>query len=114
MAALISLRPSFATFRKRIGLETPVEQADGAGGVTRTFSVTATLWGRVTPLRGEDGVVAAARGQVLTHRVVLRYRAGLDTTIRLRVGGRRLAIRAVYDPDERRRLLLCLCEEVRA
>ncbi|MFO1149282.1 MAG: phage head closure protein [Alsobacter sp.] len=114
MPPLDTLRPSLASLRKRIGLETPVEQADGAGGVTRTFSLSATLWGRVTPLRGEDGVVASARGQVLTHRVVLRHRTGLDTTMRLRVGARRLAIRAVYDPDERRRLLVCLCEEVRA
>lgn len=108
------LTMTIAALRRRLVIESAVETPDGAGGVHRSFVVAASVWGRVTPLRASDSVVAAAPGQTLTHRVLMRFRSNMDTTMRLRDGSRRLAIRAVYDPDGRRKLLVCLCEEVRA
>ena len=42
---------------RRLVLEAPVESADGAGGVTRSYSAVATLWAAVEPV--------AARGLLL-------------------------------------------------
>jgi SPP1 family predicted phage head-tail adaptor len=113
MAAQPSLRADIAALRTRLVLETPVETPDGAGGVTRSWIPAATVWGHVTPTRGEDSVVAGAPGQTISHRVALRWRAGLDSSMRLKLGSRRFAIRSVYDPQERRRMLVCLCQEVK-
>ena len=103
--------PAIAQLRRRLTLEQPVEAPDGAGGVTRSFAGAATLWGAVAPLGGDEEVRAGAVGQRVTHRIHLRWRAGLDASMRLRLGARLFLIRAVWDPDERRRRLVCLCEE---
>jgi SPP1 family predicted phage head-tail adaptor len=50
------------------------------------------------------------RGQ-LTHRIWLRARTGVSEGMRFRKGARTFTIRAVRDPDETGRYLVCLCEE---
>lgn len=102
-----------ASLRHRLVLEAPVEADDGAGGRTRHYAAVASLWGRVAPLKGGEDDVADATGQVLTHRVWLRWRAGVDASMRLRFGERILSVRSVTDPGERRRSLVLLCQEVR-
>lgn len=97
--------------RTRLVLEAPAETSDGAGGVIRQFAAAMVLWGHVAVLKGLEARVANVPGQVLSHRVTLRWRSGVDASMRLRLGTRLLAIRAVYDPDERRRTLVCLCQE---
>ncbi len=99
--------------RARLVLEAPSETPDGAGGVTRTFVARSALWARIEPLSAQERLVADSAGQVLTHRITLRWRAGLDAAMRWRSGARLFAIRTVMDPDERRRTLVCLCEEIR-
>ena len=100
------------SLRARLVLEVPAETPDGAGGVRRSFVAAATVWARVETLRGQEGVYAGSPGQALTHRVTMRYRDGVDASMRLRLGSRLLAIRTVFDPQERGRALACLCEEV--
>ncbi|GGH13890.1 tail protein [Alsobacter metallidurans] len=104
---------SIAQFRRRLTLEAPTETPDGAGGVRRTFAAVAQVWGRIDPVGGEDDIRAGALGQSVTHRIALRWRAGVDASRRLRLGTRLFLIRSVWDPDERRRRLVCLCEEVK-
>jgi SPP1 family predicted phage head-tail adaptor len=99
--------------RHRMVIETPVEVADGAGGVRRTWQSSATVWAAVQPLRAADAPPLALPGQTVTHRVTLRWRAGLTTAARLRLGSRVFSLRAVHDPEERQRILVCLAEEAR-
>jgi SPP1 family predicted phage head-tail adaptor len=113
MALQPSLRAEISALRSRLVLESPVETPDGAGGMTRSWAVTATLWGRVQPTGGDDSRVAGAPGQTVSHRVTLRWRAAVNAGMRLKLGARRFAIRAVYDPQERRKMLVCLCDEVK-
>lgn len=98
--------------RARLILEVPSETPDGVGGVLRGFAPAATLWARIETLRGQEAFAAASLGQTLTHRVTLRFHAGLDASMRLRLGARLFAIRAIIDAEERRRVLACLCEEL--
>ena len=99
--------------RRRIVIETPVESADGAGGVRRSWTAAATVWAAVQPLKAVDAPPLALPGQTVTHRVTLRWRAGLTTAARLRLGSRVFALRAVHDPEERGRILVCHAEEVK-
>jgi SPP1 family predicted phage head-tail adaptor len=104
---------SVASFRTRLVLEAPVETPDGAGGVTRAYGPAAMLWARIEPLRGDEEIRAGSLGQAISHRIALRWRAGVDASMRLRQGARVFVIRSAWDPDERRRQIVCLCEEIR-
>lgn len=50
----------------------------------------------------------------VTHRVILRRRAGLKSGMRLTKGARRFAVLSVHDPDESGRILVCHVEEEEA
>lgn len=100
--------------RHRLILEAPSETPDGAGGVVRTWTMLATVWAAIEPVRAEEQVVADRRLGVLTHRIIVRKRGDLTLNHRFRLGSRVFAIRAVRDAEERERFLECLVEEERA
>ena len=64
---------------RRLVLEAPVESADGAGGVTRSYAAVMTLWASVEPVSARGAVVADAPGATVTHRIVMRRRAAITT-----------------------------------
>jgi SPP1 family predicted phage head-tail adaptor len=100
--------------RRRLVLEGPVGTPDGLGGATQAFVTVAAVWGQVEWLSGREDWVRGRPEQVATHRVTLRWRAGVDSGQRLRDGARLYDIRAVADPDGGRRRLVCLVEEISA
>lgn len=106
-------RLGVSAFRDRLVIETRIETPDGAGGVKRDWTPSATIWAAVETLDAEQRFEAGQIGQRLTHRVTLRYRDDLDTTQRFRRAGDVLAIRGVRDPDGHKRRLVCACEELR-
>ena len=99
--------------RARLALEGPVETPDLAGGVLRSWAVVAYVWSDVATLNAQQRLEAEQIGQTVTHRVTLRWRAGLTTKQRLRRGAQIFLIRGVQDPDDRRRRLICNCEEIK-
>jgi SPP1 family predicted phage head-tail adaptor len=99
--------------RHRLTLEAPVEMADGAGGVVRSWSDQGQVWASVEPMGANDAVVADKRIGALTHRVTLRHRSDLTLNHRFRLGMRVFFIRALRDPDELGRFLECLVAEER-
>jgi len=99
--------------RARLMLEGPVETPDQAGGVLRSWTVIAFVWSDVATLNAQQRLEAEQIGQTITHRVTLRWRAGLTTKQRLRRGTQIFLIRGVQDPDDRRRRLICNCEEIK-
>ncbi|NJL50939.1 MAG: phage head closure protein [Blastochloris sp.] len=100
-----------ADLSTRLVIEAPVEAADGAGGVTRSFADAGRVWARLTPLTMDDRVVADCILGVLTHRATVRARSGLTTAHRLKLGPRRFRIRALGEVEAGRFLELLLEEE---
>ena len=96
---------------RRLVLEAPAEIADGAGGVTRTYTTVTTLWAAVRPASARGDVVAAASGATVTHRIILRTRADLTTRHRLRDGTRIFRIVALRDHDGAGRFIEIAAEE---
>jgi SPP1 family predicted phage head-tail adaptor len=47
----------------------------------------------------------------VTHRILLRFRSDVSTAMRLRKAGRIFSLRAIHDPDESERYLVCLASE---
>ncbi|MBI1867714.1 MAG: phage head closure protein [Methylocystis sp.] len=110
----MSALPAVGELRVRAIIEAPVDTPDDSGAMTRTYAPLANVWAHVTALTGEAHFVAARQEQSLTHLVRMRWRADVTSEMRLVVGSRKLLIHSVYDPDERRRLLMCRCEEIKS
>ncbi|MBJ3774821.1 phage head closure protein [Acuticoccus mangrovi] len=105
------MTPRIGELRRRIDIEAAVETADGAGGVSRTYEVVASVFGRVEARRRRETVDDGRAVGVVTHRVTMRRRADVTGGVRLVVDGTRYRVLAVEDEDPQRRFLRCLCEE---
>ncbi|GJE40107.1 head-tail adaptor protein [Methylobacterium persicinum] len=105
-------RPPLGARRRRFVLERPVEQPDGFGGVLRRYVPGPTLWGAIASIGSVVRVSGGRADTLATHRITLRRRPDLTPAMRLSAGPRRFAIRAVTDPDERGRDLVCEVEEL--
>jgi SPP1 family predicted phage head-tail adaptor len=104
------MRTGIGALRDRLVLEQAVRTDDGGGGATLTWETVAEIWGSVRPVSGEERLSADQLAGRLTHRVLIRYRAGVVPAMRLRFGARLLEIVGVLATPRRERLLL-LCQE---
>lgn len=104
--------PGIFARRLRATLEEPVETPDGIGGVARVFVPRVTLWARLEPLRGIERGEAQAAQATVGHRLTIRWRGDVTAAMRFVIEGRIYPVTATYDPDGRRRNLVCLVEEV--
>jgi len=91
---------------RRLVLEEPVESADGAGGVTRTYEAVMTLWASVEPVSARGAVVAEAPGATVTHRIVMRRRTAVTTRHRFVEGPNVYRIVTLRDDATRRFLVI--------
>ena len=96
----------------RLVLEAPVESADGAGGVTRSYGIVATLWAEVTPVSAARALEAERLGARITHRIGIRFSDDITTKHRFRDGERILRIASLRDRDGRKRFLTIEAEEI--
>ena len=96
---------------RRLVLEAPVESADGAGGVSRSFAEVATLWVSVTPVSAARQIEAERLGAKVTHRLHLRFSSDITTRHRFRDGDRIYRIASLRDRDGRKRFLQIEAEE---
>lgn len=98
--------------RHRLALEAPVEIADGAGGVARSYSAVATLWAEVTPVSAALALEAERLGARITHRIGVRFSDDITTKHRFRDGDRIFRIVSLRDRDGRKRFLTIEAEEI--
>lgn len=100
--------------RTRATLETPVDSVDDAGALVRVWQPVALVWAKIAPRRGAESFASGAQESTLTSEVIVRWRPDVASPMRFRIGARALLIRAAFDPDGRRRCLVCACEEFSA
>ena len=91
---------------RRLTLEHPVETADGAGGVTRTYAAVATLWAKLEPMSARNAMIADAPGATITHRITVRMRDGITTRHRFTDGSRTYRVVTIRDDGSRRFLMI--------
>jgi SPP1 family predicted phage head-tail adaptor len=107
----MSATPALGEMRSRVSLERPADAPDDTGALMRVWTEVADLWARIAPLRGAEFFSAGEQETVLAHEVTIRWRPDVAAPMRFRLGSRALYIRAAFDPDARRRTLVCRCEE---
>jgi len=86
---------------RRLVLEAPVETADGAGGVARSYATVTTLWALLEPASARGDVVGDRLGTTVTHRILIRFRPDVTTRHRFRSGARTFRIVAILEHDKR-------------
>lgn len=103
--------PSLGDLRHRLVLESLQRTQDEGGGFEEVWTAVAELSAVVRPLGGSEGVEADRMAGRVTHEITLRYRNGVQPSMRFRKGARLFHIVSVIDADERKAWLKCLCEE---
>jgi SPP1 family predicted phage head-tail adaptor len=105
-----------ANLRERITIQRQAAagEADGwgAGAGGPSWEDEAVVWADVRDLKAGEGLGAGGAVQAtVTHRVEIRYRAGLNSRKRILHDGRTLDIISVVDPHQRREKLIIDCAQ---
>lgn len=106
-------RAFVGAMRQRLSLEAATESTDESGALQIAWAPLGDLWGQITPASSGDRFIAERQEESVTHRILIRWRADVESGMRFRLGTRTFLIRAAFDPDERQRVLICRCEEIK-
>lgn len=102
---------NIGAMRARITIQQESPTPSGGGGYALVWSDVATLWASIEPAGGREVLQGARLESRITHRITIRYTAGITAGMRVLYGSRSFNIRAVTNPDERRRFMRLLAEE---
>ena len=97
--------------RHRIELLASTSTPDGMGGSTSGWSIFATVWSKIVPLRGRAFMEAKAAQSEVSHRIEMRFMDGITAAMKVRYEGRIFSIDAVLNIGERNRELHLMCVE---
>lgn len=96
------------SLRHRVTIQKPgpgVQDPD-TGAMTYPWQEVAQVWASIEPLSVRDFMAAGANQSEISARIVIRYRSGIDSTMRILEGGRVFNIKGVLpDPDSGREYL---------
>jgi SPP1 family predicted phage head-tail adaptor len=105
--------------RHRIAIQSKTVATDGNGNRSETWADHYTCWASISSSGGREFYQARQVNAELTHEVSIRFKAGITAIMRIKYTDpkdsnaiRYLEIRAVNNPDQRRRMLSLMCREV--
>lgn len=98
--------------RHRVTIQAPTTTVNERGAQTPGWAEVATVWAEVRTPTGRERSGDERTVAVLSHVVTMRYRPGLTAAHRLKWGDRVFSLLATPDPDNRRRMLVCQCQEI--
>jgi SPP1 family predicted phage head-tail adaptor len=103
--------PPLGTLTDRVTLKRKITTEEPEGGEVAVYSVLSTVWARVRQLSARSIYAEDARGQTISHSVVLSFRTDLKPGDLMVYRGRDLEIAALADINGRRAYLSCQCSE---
>lgn len=77
------------------------------------WSSYGTVWGRISPMKGEELFHAQQTNATVTHKILIRYNSNVTAKHRVIFNSRIFEINAVLDPEERNEMLFLHCTEVK-
>ncbi|OPX87736.1 MAG: Phage head-tail joining protein [Pelotomaculum sp. PtaB.Bin104] len=98
--------------RHRITIQEPVETLDSLKTPVLSWQDVATVWAAVEPLRGREYLEVKNTNTELSARIRIRYRRGINPSMRVKYGSRIFNIESVIDFEERHREIHLMCSEV--
>jgi SPP1 family predicted phage head-tail adaptor len=97
--------------RHRITIEQVIETTDANGTITEEWVTFANRWASVEPLDGRELFEAHQVNAEISHRIRLRWLAGVVPKMRVTFGVRFFMIESVANPSERNEELIVMCHE---
>jgi len=99
------------TLRHKVEIQALTVTEDAIGNQVEEWTKVADVWAAVEPLQGDEKLAAAYIQAETTHKVTIRYLAGITPANRLLFDGRTLEIESVRNLEERNRELVLMCKE---
>ena len=99
------------SLRHRFVIKTAQEIENTFGEIVETPLTFATVWASIEPLSGRELFQAQQVQAEVTHRVRMRYLAGVTAKMTGLFGTREFQILSVINPEERNRELVLMCKE---
>ncbi|MFA5313219.1 MAG: phage head closure protein [Methanomassiliicoccales archaeon] len=96
---------------KRITIQSPTRTSDGAGGWSVVWGTFSTMCASIEPVSGREPYSAQQLQGHVSHKVRIRYLAGVTHGMRVLYGTRTFDIQAVIDEDEKGVSMLLYCQE---
>jgi len=97
---------------RRITIQSQTATKDAFGSLLATWSDVTCTWASIAaPTSKEVYALGAGFTAQVTHRIVIRYRDGITSAMRVNYRGRIFQIQAISDPDEDRVQLVLMCLE---
>jgi SPP1 family predicted phage head-tail adaptor len=97
--------------KRQITIEQRATGTDTNGQRSTTWSTFCTTFASISPMSGRELELAQAVNAEVTHQIVIRYRTGVTTAMRVVYQGRYFDIQSVQDVDTQHRKLVLLCGE---
>lgn len=98
--------------RHRVTLQESISSKDSFGAEIETWSDTATVWASIEPLSGKEYFAAQQVNAEINTKITIRYRAGVQSTMRLAFQNRQFDILSVINTEEKKLELILMCREV--
>lgn len=98
--------------RHKITIQENTPTPDGMGSSTASWSAFAAVWAAVWPIAATERVKNQAVEHEITHRIRVRYLAGVKSDMRILFGDRVFEITAIINSCERNKTLDLLCNEL--
>jgi SPP1 family predicted phage head-tail adaptor len=98
--------------RHRIVIQKLENTQDSFGQPVEKWNDVATVWSSVKPLVGREFFAAETVNSEVTHKVRMRYKAGITPDMRVKFGIRIFQITAVINYQERNIELQLMCKEL--
>ena len=102
----------FAKLRHRVTIQTKSADPDAFGDEVITWVDWITVWAAVEPLSGREFLEGRNAENEINHLIRIRYRAGLDPSMRVAWLDRVFDIEAVIERYSERRELWLMCREL--
>ncbi|MEO0329400.1 MAG: phage head closure protein [Pseudomonadota bacterium] len=94
-------------FNRQLSIQNINDVSDGCGGFLKQYQVEGSVWAHLCPVAARALTEAGADKQEISHRVIIRYRSGVNPGTRFTTGSRHFDVQTVHDPDETHRYLEC-------
>ena len=97
--------------RRRIAIQSAIVTQDDFGEEIETWQTDTVVWARIQPVQGKEFKAADQVTADVTHKIMIRYHAGLSTKQRIQYGTRVFDINFVRNIFEENRWHELLCKE---
>jgi SPP1 family predicted phage head-tail adaptor len=106
------LTTSPSELNKRVTVQVATQTANGLGGFTTVWADGCKAYAAIWPVSASEMVKANTMTMVVTHRIRIRYCAGVvEPDNRIKFGTRYFSIVSIINPNEDNLWLDLLCKE---